>query len=169
LILRIKKKSHSFTGTAQVPTTNNPTNMNQLRTSLIRTTTLTLGSIALLEVTTHIPSQGRSSQSYHSLFDQVVTPLGRRIFTPENAHHLALEVVKYGLAPRARLTIGDGVDMSVVIGDTRRRIRMDSPIGLAAGFDKNGVAVGGLFDLGFSAVEIGRLVIMYLSLFELIG
>lgn len=77
-------------------------------------------------------------------------------------------MVRYGLAPRARLTIGDGVDMSVVIGDTRR-IRMDSPIGLAAGFDKNGVAVGGLFDLGFSAVEIGRLVIMYLSLFELIG
>jgi dihydroorotate dehydrogenase len=33
---------------------------------------------------------------------------------------------------------------------------MDSPIGLAAGFDKNGVAVGGLFDLGFSVVEIGR-------------
>lgn len=135
--------------------------MNQLRTSLIRTTTLTLGSIALLEVTTHLPSQGRSSQSYHSFFDAVVTPLGRRLFNPENAHHLALEVVKFGFAPRAPLRImGDsaaGVDMSVTIGEERRRrIRMDSPIGLAAGFDKNGVAVGGLFDLGFSAVEIGR-------------
>jgi dihydroorotate dehydrogenase len=37
-----------------------------------------------------------------------------------------------------------------------RKLVMDSPIGLAAGFDKNGVAVGGLFDLGFSVVEIGR-------------
>jgi dihydroorotate dehydrogenase len=30
-----------------------------------------------------------------------------------------------------------------------------NPIGLAAGYDKNGVAVGGMLGLGFSFVEIG--------------
>ena len=45
--------------------------------------------------------------------------------------------------------------MEVVIGEERKLV-VDSPIGLAAVFDKDGVAIGGLFDLGFSFVEIGR-------------
>eukprot|EP00956_Cyclotella_meneghiniana_P008685 scaffold11862_cov74-Cyclotella_meneghiniana.AAC.5 len=128
-------------------------NMNQLRHTLIRTIELSLGSLAILEITTHLPSEGRSSEAYHALFDTVITPLGRRIFSPENAHNLALEVVKRGLAPRAHIC-SSVVDMRVQIGQERRLV-MDSPIGLAAGFDKNGVAIGGLFDLGFSVVEIG--------------
>ena len=31
----------------------------------------------------------------------------------------------------------------------------EHPIGLAAGFDKNGVGIDGLFQLGFSFIEIG--------------
>ena len=131
-------------------------NMNQMRNTLIRTIELSLGSLAILEITTHLPSEGRSSETYHALFDTVITPLGRRIFSPENAHNLALEVVKQGLAPRARIS-SSVVNMRVQIGQERQLV-MDSPIGLAAGFDKNGVAIGGLFDLGFSVVEIGRLV-----------
>ncbi|KAL7480644.1 hypothetical protein ACHAW6_006328, partial [Cyclotella cf. meneghiniana] len=111
---------------------------------------VTIGSLALLEVTTHLPSQGRSAPAYHSLFDSILTPLGRRLFTPENAHHLALEVVRRNWAPRGR--VGNG--MEVEIGEERKLV-VDSPIGLAAGFDKDGVAIGGLFDLGFSFVEIG--------------
>lgn len=34
---------------------------------------------------------------------------------------------------------------------------MSNPVGLAAGFDKNGEAVDGLFDLGFGWVEIGSI------------
>jgi dihydroorotate dehydrogenase len=128
--------------------------MQQIRQSLLRTTTLSLGSLALLEVTTHLPSQGRSSEIYHSLFDDILTPLGRKLFTPENAHAIAVEVVRRGFAPRARLH--HVVDMKVELLRDGRKLVMDSPIGLAAGFDKNGVAVGGLFDLGFSVVEIGR-------------
>lgn len=30
-----------------------------------------------------------------------------------------------------------------------------NPVGIAAGFDKNGDAIEGLFDLGFGYVEIG--------------
>eukprot|EP00804_Cyclotella_cryptica_P005845 CCRYP_000138-RB/>CCRYP_000138-RB protein AED:0.05 eAED:0.05 QI:133/1/1/1/0.66/0.5/4/240/520 len=124
--------------------------LHQLRNTILQTTTLTIGSIALLEVTTHLPSQGRAAPAYHSLFDSVVTPLGRRLFTPENAHHLALEVVRRNWAPRGRV----GTGMEVEIGEERKLV-VDSPIGLAAGFDKDGVAIGGLFDLGFSFVEIG--------------
>ena len=54
------------------------------------------------------------------------------------------------------------VEMRVEIGDEKRKIVTDSPIGLAAGFDKDGVAVGGLFDLGFSFVEIGRCVCVFI-------
>jgi dihydroorotate dehydrogenase len=47
--------------------------------------------------------------------------------------------------------------MKVELGE-ERRLCVDSPIGLAAGFDKDAVAIEGLFDLGFSFVEIGRCV-----------
>ena len=82
------------------------------------------------------------------------------MFSPENAHNLALEVVRRNLAPRISRSViaGGGVVMRVEIGEGGRKIVADSPIGLAAGFDKDGMAVGGLFDLGFSVVEIGRCV-----------
>ncbi|KAL3764674.1 hypothetical protein ACHAW5_000305 [Stephanodiscus triporus] len=134
----------------------------------VRTTALgAAAAVALVEVTTHLPSEGRSSLAYHRFFDGVVTPLGRRLLDPEGAHHLALDVVRWGLAPRlSREGASDGrgrVDMSVEIvggdssggGEKRRCLRFPGPIGLAAGFDKNGSAVPGLFDMGFSFVEIG--------------
>jgi dihydroorotate dehydrogenase len=34
---------------------------------------------------------------------------------------------------------------------------LDNPIGLAAGFDKNGEAIDGMFDMGFGFVEIGSI------------
>lgn len=115
-------------------------------------------AVALVEVTTHLPSEGRSSLTYHYLFDHFITPLGRRLFDPEGAHHLALDVVRWGWAPR--LSREGGADESrlntkVEIGSGDRRLQFPGPIGLAAGFDKNGFAIPGLFDLGFSSVEIG--------------
>lgn len=46
--------------------------------TVVGATTLGIG----LEVTTHLPSQGRSSAFYHSLCDEWVTPLLRQ-FDPE--------------------------------------------------------------------------------------
>jgi len=140
----------------------------KLRSAALRAT----AAITFVEVTTHLPSEGRSSLTYHHLFDHFITPLGRRLFDPEDAHHLALEVVRAGLAPRisaeGRSTDGlyDGrVDMTVTLdmgggkksSDVKRRkkLQFPGPIGLAAGFDKNGTAIQGLFDMGFSFVEIG--------------
>ncbi|KAL3816311.1 hypothetical protein ACHAXA_011072 [Cyclostephanos tholiformis] len=133
----------------------------------VRTTALgAAAAVALVEVTTHLPSEGRSSLAYHRFFDGVVTPLARRLLDPELAHHVALDVVRLGLAPRLSRegggdAGGDGgggrIDMSVEILGTGggRKIRFPGPIGLAAGFDKDGSAMPGLFDMGFSFVEIG--------------
>lgn len=74
---------------------------------------------------------------------------------------MALEVVRRGLAPRlsregSSTDDNSRVDMKVTIGNkAERRLEFPGPIGLAAGFDKNGTAIPGLFDLGFSFVEIG--------------
>ena len=140
----------------------------------VKTTALSAAAAAsLLEITTHLPTEGRSSLAYHHFFDSVITPLGRRVFDPESAHHLALDVVRWGLAPRLSREGGGGgggalggaygsrVDMSVEIagkggrGGEGRKLLFPGPIGLAAGFDKNGTAISGLFDVGFSYVEIG--------------
>jgi len=48
------------------------------------------------------------------------------------------------------------VNMKVEIGNQgQRKLVLPGVIGLAAGFDKNGTAIRGCFDLGFSFVEIG--------------
>ncbi len=125
----------------------------------IRSTALgAAAAVALIEVTTHLPSEGRSSLTYHYLFDHYITPLGRRLFDPEGAHHLALDVVRWGLAPRlSREGAADECRLNtrVDVGNGNRKLQFPGPIGLAAGFDKNGTAIPGLFDLGFSYVEIG--------------
>ncbi len=74
---------------------------------------------------------------------------------PERAHHLAFEVIR--LLP----TLGIGAlvaratrpDPSLSVSTLG--LAFSSPFGLAAGFDKDGRAVRGLGQLGFSHVEVG--------------
>lgn len=44
-----------------------------------------------------------------------------------------------------------------ILNSTVWNMKFSNPIGLAAGYDKNGVAIGGLLDLGFSFVEVGSI------------
>jgi len=72
---------------------------------------------------------------------------------PESAHHLVVFTVRLagaiGLTRLARLRpTGRGAVQAF-------GLHFDAPFGLAAGFDKNAVAVKPLWDLGFSHVEIG--------------
>ncbi|CAE6359189.1 unnamed protein product [Rhizoctonia solani] len=79
----------------------------------------------------------------------IVPPLMRATLDPEVAHRLALRVLGTRFAPTDH-----GVDDEVLkckLWD----IEMPSPVGLAAGFDKDGEAIDGLFGLGFDWVEIG--------------
>jgi dihydroorotate dehydrogenase len=73
---------------------------------------------------------------------------------PERAHRLAhwfLHRVDAAQARRKRSAAPASLRVRVL------GLEFESPIGLAAGFDKGDVAVAGLFSLGFSHVEIGTI------------
>lgn len=132
--------------------------MSTLLRSLRRTTVRTIvGGVVVvgtLEVTTQIPSQGRSSATYHALADRVGTPLLRYISNPEQAHHLAIQLLKElpQFAPKYRpSSLEQQLNVSTTIGS----LKIPNPIGLAAGFDKDGEVIQPLMDLGFGLVEIG--------------
>lgn len=75
-------------------------------------------------------------------------PLLRRL-DPETAHNLALWSLRLGLA--GTITTSEHPMLAVdALG-----LRFSNPIGLAAGFDKNAVAITPLMRLGFGFVETG--------------
>src|SRR5579863_6832525 len=75
-------------------------------------------------------------------------PLLRRI-DAERAHNLALLALRLGLAG----SIPADDDPALAIGVLGQRFT--NPIGLAAGFDKNAVAIAPLMRLGFGFIETG--------------
>lgn len=87
---------------------------------------------------------------------ETIRPLLFRL-DPETAHHLTLGLLKWaGDLPGTRGMLRAMFD----IQDERLRVRafgvdFKNPIGLAAGYDKNAIAVNGLAALGFGHVEVG--------------
>ncbi|KAJ7876799.1 Dihydroorotate dehydrogenase-domain-containing protein [Mycena leptocephala] len=79
----------------------------------------------------------------------VFTPLLRYTLDAETGHKVAVQILKSGLGPR------DPVQDDVRLKSELWGQEISNPVGLAAGFDKNGEAIDGLFNLGFSWVEIG--------------
>ncbi|KZS90747.1 hypothetical protein SISNIDRAFT_414926 [Sistotremastrum niveocremeum HHB9708] len=105
------------------------------------TAVLILGTGAIL-----IPYYLDARSALHSY---VLTPLLRNLLDSEDSHKVAVKVLSSGIAPK---DVGeDDERLAVKLWDHV----ISNPIGLAAGFDKNGEAIDGLFDLGFSWVEIG--------------
>ena len=83
------------------------------------------------------------SRAYH---------LARRVLfklDPEKAHRLALRALMSGLVPR------HPSDPDPRLRRTLLGLAFPNPIGIAAGFDKDGEAIDGLFGLGFGFVEVG--------------
>lgn len=72
-----------------------------------------------------------------------------RLLPAEAAHGLALWALKAGLAPRQR-----GPDPPI-LASRLWDLDFPNPVGLAAGFDKDGEAVAALLALGFGFVEVG--------------
>lgn len=68
-------------------------------------------------------------------------------FDPERAHRLVLEGLQATRGRLARPLPGDAV--------TLMGLRFPNRVGLAAGFDKNAIAVDGLGSLGFGFIEVG--------------
>ena len=84
-----------------------------------------------------------------SLYEKLLRPLMFRL-DAETAHEIGIESMRLGLSG---LFYG-GTDES--FGDIERfGLRFSSPLGIAAGFDKNGIVVNQLAALGFGFVEVG--------------
>ena len=64
----------------------------------------------------------------------------------EASHKITVAALSKGIYPRY-----SPIQIPTEIGG----LRFPNPIGLAAGFDKNGEAISGCFALGFGSVEIG--------------
>lgn len=70
---------------------------------------------------------------------------------PENAHEFTLKSLRIaGLTGLARLNPKTPLASRTVMG-----ITFPNPVGLAAGLDKNGIAIDGLASLGFGFIELG--------------
>jgi dihydroorotate dehydrogenase len=70
---------------------------------------------------------------------------------PETAHNLAIKSLKLNLTPNL---MGENKD-DPIFKTTIFGKQIDNPIGMAAGFDKNGEVYNSLFKLGFGFVEVG--------------
>ncbi len=78
------------------------------------------------------------------------------VIEPERAHRLALHTLRLTGPPSAALKwLAPPVDDR--LGIDLFGLRFANPLGVAAGFDKDGAAVAGLLELGFSAVEVGTI------------
>lgn len=89
-------------------------------------------------------------QGSERFYSEVVIPLAQLI-DPETAHNLAVKSLKWGLVSKQK-TEDPSLLQTTVLG-----LQFKNPIGMAAGFDKQGEAVEGLHKIGFSFVEIGKI------------
>src|ERR1700712_264663 len=89
---------------------------------------------------------------YRALFSLVL----RRI-DPERAHGLAFAVIRAIPFPGVGFLVRRFTRPAKSLGVHTLGLYFDSPFGVAAGFDKEGLAIRGLGMLGFSHVEVGTL------------
>ncbi len=68
---------------------------------------------------------------------------------PEKAHGLALKALQSGLGPRGGPVTSDRLRCTLA------GLALPNPVGLAAGFDKNAVALDALAQTGFGFLEVG--------------
>jgi len=87
-----------------------------------------------------------------SLYESILRPLLFR-FDAETAHHLALGQLASLPPALIRATLGSKIHRPKTVAG----ITFPNPIGLAAGMDKNGIALPGWEALGFGFVEIGTI------------
>ncbi|KAG7275097.1 hypothetical protein CRUP_004863 [Coryphaenoides rupestris] len=78
-------------------------------------------------------------------------PLLQKLVEAETAHMMAVRLLSLGVTPLNRYQDPASLEVNVM----GRKFR--NPVGIAAGFDKHGEAVDGLFKVGFGFVEVGTI------------
>lgn len=88
-------------------------------------------------------------------YRSVLRPLLFRL-PPERAHEVALDALSSGLGTRWARRMAKRRFARAPFGELRRfGLSFSNPVGLAAGFDKNGTAAEFLAALGFGFIEVG--------------
>ncbi len=89
------------------------------------------------------------------LWEKLIRPAMFRL-DPERAHDLGMQALKTGLAHRFSGEAPDEGFLRQAFGPIKIfGLTFKNPIGLAAGFDKNGIAIQPLSMLGFGSIEVG--------------
>ncbi|XP_061558198.1 dihydroorotate dehydrogenase (quinone), mitochondrial isoform X1 [Phycodurus eques] len=78
-------------------------------------------------------------------------PLLQSVVGAETAHVLAVKMISLGLVPLNRYQDPQSLEVNVL------GLKFKNPVGIAAGFDKHGEAVDGLYKIGFGFVEVGTI------------
>lgn len=86
-----------------------------------------------------------------AFYKNQVIPLVHKLVDEETAHRLAINAAKFGLLPRFGPNHREYPELRCsVLGH-----KFKNPVGLAAGFDKDGEAIEGFRKSGFGFIEIG--------------
>ena len=88
-------------------------------------------------------------QRNEKFYDNIAIPV-MSLVDPELAHRLAVKTLQYGMISRKK------IEDSSRLHTQAFGLTFENPIGIAAGFDKQGEVVDGLHSIGFGFVEIGK-------------
>lgn len=89
------------------------------------------------------------------IYEKLIRPLLFKV-NPETAHEFGIETLKIALGAKAAQNLAAKKIGNTVFENLERfGFRFKNPLGVAAGFDKNGVVVNQLAALGFGFVEVG--------------
>ena len=140
----------------------------RIRQRIIRTATTGVVTLGTVELLTSLPSEGRSSEIYHKCADFGTLSIRKVVSDAEDAHNIALKMLEMGLGPTYRsrkrhyhdMIVDTSSTISYKVKDNANHersatLKFPNCVGLAAGFDKNGVAIQELLEMGFGFVEIG--------------
>nr|CAG8506027.1 6004_t:CDS:2 [Entrophospora candida] len=131
----------------QIPIPPPPHRPNSPPKSSLLLRNLVIGTSGLVGLTLFLKYYYSDSRA---VIHKYLSTTALRLFTtPETSHKFAIWAAKHELTPKDRLADDECLGIEVW------GKKISNPIGLAAGFDKNGEAIDGLFDLGFGYVEIG--------------
>uniref|UniRef100_A0A8C6S655 Dihydroorotate dehydrogenase (quinone), mitochondrial n=1 Tax=Neogobius melanostomus TaxID=47308 RepID=A0A8C6S655_9GOBI len=84
-------------------------------------------------------------------YSNQLMPLLQSVVGAETAHVLAVKIISFGLVPVNRYQDPPLLETKAF------GLKFRNPIGIAAGFDKHGEAVDGLYKMGFGFVEVGSI------------
>jgi dihydroorotate dehydrogenase len=104
--------------------------------------------------------------SRSALHEHVAMPLIRLLADPETGHKLSIKLLAAPSWMRPRDRGVDGEELQTEVSACACKglgcsyyqlfgMKLKNPVGMAAGLDKDGEAIDGLFDLGFGYVEVG--------------